>query len=482
MLRTERQTPSAGLAFARAWGATGILLLATACASVGPDYSRPDVRTPAGWSGQLEGGLTAAELDPASLSRWWEGLGDPLLSRFVETAIEANLDLRTADARLRQARAERALARGARFPTLGGRGSAVRSGEIASGGSSSELYSGGFDASWEIDVFDGQRRAIEATDADEQAAVESRRDVLVSVLAEVALNYVELRTFQRRLAIAEQNLKIQEDALGIVQAQITAGAASGVDLEQATSNVAATRAQIPSLSQNLSRAKNRISVLLGEAPGSRSEELRGPSELPVPPVEVALGVPADILRRRPDVRRAERQLAAETARVGVTTAELYPTFVLNGTIGIESLSLSGSRGLYNVGPEVTWRIFDGGRTRSKIEVQDAIQEQALIAYESALLEALEDVEDAITDFAGEQVRLRSLRESEEAATRAAALASTRYEAGASRFLEVLDAQRSLLSAADSRAASEGEVVSNVIRLYKALGGGWDSEEPGAEGI
>ena len=480
MLRTERQNPSVGLAFACAWGATGVLLLATACASVGPDYSRPEVPTPSVWSGQLEGGLTAAELDPASLSRWWEGLGDPLLSRFVETAIEANLDLRTADARLRQARAERALARGARFPTLGGRGSAVRSGEITSGGSSSELYSGGFDASWEIDVFGGQRRAIEAADADEQAAVESRRDVLVSVLAEVALNYVELRTFQRRLAIAEQNLKIQEDALGIVQAQVAGGAASGLDLEQATSNVAATRAQIPSLSQNLSRAKNRISVLLGEAPGSRSEEFRDARELPVPPVEVALGVPADVLRRRPDVRRAERQLAAETARVGVTTAELYPKFVLNGTIGIESLSGAGL-GLYDVGPEVTWRIFDGGRTRSKIEVQDAIQEQALIAYESALLEALEDVENAITDFAEEQVRLRSLRESEEAAARAAALASTRYEAGASPFLDVLDAQRSLLSAADSRAASEGEVVSNVIRLYKALGGGWNSEEPGAEG-
>ena len=200
----------------------------------------------------------------------------------------------------------------------------------------------------------------------------------------------------------------------------------------------------------------------------------------VPPVEVALGVPADVLRRRPDVRRAERQLAAETARVGVATAELYPKFRLNGTIGIESLSGSGV-GLYDVGPEVTWRIFDGGRTRSKIEVQDAIQEQALTAYEGALLKALEDVENAMTDFAEEQVRLRSLRESEEAAARAAALASTRYEAGASPFLEVLDTQRTLLSAADSRAASEGEVVSNLIRLYKALGGGWDSEGASAEG-
>ncbi len=479
MLRAERQTHGAGLACV--WLATGLLILATACAPVGPDYSRPEVPVPATWSGRLEGGLTAAELDPASLSRWWEGLGDPLLSRLVETAIQANLDLRTADAQLRQARAERALARGARFPTLGGRGSTVRSGEITSGSSSSELYAGGFDASWEIDVFGGQRRAIEAAAADEQAALESRRDVLVSVLAEVALNYVELRTFQERLAIAQQNLRTQEEALGIVQAQVERGAALGVDLEQALSNVAATRAQIPSLSQNVSRAKNRLSVLLGEAPGSRSEELRDPGELPVPPVEVALGVPADVLRRRPDVRRAERQLAAETARVGVATAELYPKFVLNGTIGIESLSLSGLTGLYNTGSQVTWQIFDGGRTRSRIEVQDAIQEQALIAYEGALLEALEDVENAMTDFAEEQVRLQSLRESEAAAARAAALASTRYEAGGSPFLEVLDAQRTLLGAADSRAESEGEVVSNVIRLYKALGGGWDSEEPGADG-
>jgi NodT family efflux transporter outer membrane factor (OMF) lipoprotein len=467
MPRTERKNPSIGPAVARAWGATGFLLLATGCAPVGPDYTRPEVPAPAEWSGQLEGGLTAAELDPASLSRWWEGLGDPLLSRFVETAIEANLDIRTADARLRQGRAERALARGARFPTLDAQGQ----GQAIPG---SQLYNTGFDASWEIDVFGGRRRAIEAADADEQAAVESRRDVLVSVVAEVALNYLEVRTFQRRRALAEENLKIQEEALEIVQAQVAAGAASGLDLEQATSSAAATRAQIPSLSQNVSRAKNRLSVLMGEAPGSRSEELRDPGKLPVPPVEVALGVPADLLRRRPDVRGAERQLAARTARVGLATAELYPKFRLNGTIGIESLT-GTEFGM--VSPDFTWRIYDGGQTRSKIEIQDAIQEQALIAYESALLEALEDVENAVTGFAEEQVRLRSLRESEEAAARAAALASTRYEAGASSFLEVLDAQRTLVSAADSRAASEGEVVSNVIRLYKALAGGWDSEEP-----
>ena len=275
--------------------------------------------------------------------------------------------------------------------------------------------------------------------------------------------------------IAVRNLENQEEALEIVRAQVTAGATSGLDLEQATSNVAATQAQLPSLHQNISRAQNRLSVLLGETPGSRAEELSKFRELPVPPIEIAVGVPAEVLRRRPDVRAAERQLAAETAQVGVTTAELYPKFMLNGSIGIDSLSISGAA--YKIGPEMSWRIFDGGRTRREIEIQNTVQEQALIAYEETILEALEDVENSMTDFAQEQVRLRWLRESSEAASQAAQLAASRYEAGASPFLEVLDAQRTSLSAEDTQAASEGQVVSNLIRLYKALGGGWTSIEP-----
>ena len=452
-----------------------ILALAAACAAVGPDYTRPEFTTPAKWSGRLQGGLTPSELDPASLSRWWEDLGDPTLSRLIEAAIEANLDLRTATSQVRQARADRARTRAGRFPTLGGQGSATQSGETDSGLGSSKLYSGGLDASWEIDVFGGVRRAVEAADASDEAAVEARRDVLVSVLAEVALNYVELRTFQQRHMIAVRNLENQEEALEIVRAQVTAGATSGLDLEQATSNVAATHAQLPSLHQNISRAQNRLSVLLGETPGSRAEELSKFRELSVPPIEIAVGVPAEVLRRRPDVRAAERQLAAETAQVGVATAELYPKFMLNGSIGIDSLSISGAA--YKIGPEMSWRMFDGGRTRREIEIQNTVQEQALIAYEGTILEALEDVENSMTDFAQEQVRLRWLRESSEAASQAAQLAASRYEAGASPFLEVLDAQRTSLSAEDTQAASEGQVVSNLIRLYKSLGGGWTSIEP-----
>ena len=452
-----------------------ILALAAACTAVGPDYTRPEFTTPAKWSGRLQGGLTPSELDPASLSRWWEDLGDPTLSRLIEAAIEANLDLRTATSQVRQARADRARTRAGRFPTLGGQGSATQSGETDSDLGSSKLYSGGFDASWEIDVFGGVRRAVEAADASDEAAVEARRDVLVSVLAEVALNYVELRTFQQRHMIAVRNLENQEEALEIVRAQVTAGATSGLDLEQATSNVAATQAQLPSLHQNISRAQNRLSVLLGETPGSRAEELSEFRELPVPPIEIAVGVPAEVLRRRPDVRAAERQLAAETAQVGVATAELYPKFMLNGSIGIDSLSISGAA--YTIGPEMSWRMFDGGRTRREIEIQNTVQEQALIAYEGTILEALEDVENSMTDFAQEQVRLRWLRESSEAASQAAQLAASRYEAGASPFLEVLDAQRTSLSAEDTQAASEGQVVSHLIRLYKSLGGGWTSIEP-----
>ncbi len=221
-------------------------------------------------------------------------------------------------------------------------------------------------------------------------------------------------------------------------------------------------------------------MLIGEVPGAVSRELESVQPLPIPPVRVAVGVPAEALRRPPDVRRAERQLAAETARIGVATAELYPKFTLTGTIGLESLSLSNSDSdsqTFGIGPSVRWNLFDGGRTRQKIEIQNAVQEQAMVRYEASVLAAQEDVENAITAFTQEQLRYRSLNESAAAAKRAADIAKTRYEAGATNFLTVLDAQRTLLAAQDRRSASQGEIVSNLIRLYKSLGGGWTPQQP-----
>ena len=453
------------------------------CATVGPDYAPPDVATPGEWAGRLEGGLTPTELDPRTLSQWWKTLGDPILDSLIERAIAANLDLRTAEAQLRQARAQRAIADGTRFPTIEAGASALRAGSSANAGSggTSELYSSSFDSVWELDLFGGRRRAVEAAEADFRVAQEARRDVLVSVLAEVAVNYVELRTFQSRLAVTEQNLANQEETLEIVRAQFEAGAVTELDLDRAVSNVESTRSELPRLNQSISRARNRLAVLIGQVPGSVDRELSQPRALPAPPVQIAVGIPAETLRRRPDVRRAERQLAAETARIGVATAELYPKFTLSGTIGLESLFLSSltdsdSR-TFGIGPGFRWNVFDGGRTRQKIEVQSAVQEQAMVQYEAGILGALEEVENAITAYTEEQLRYRSLNESAAAADRAANIAATRYEAGASSFLTVLDAQRSVLSAQDRRAASQGAIVSNLIRLYKSLGGGWTPEEP-----
>jgi len=460
-----------------------LFTILTSCTTVGPDYEKPEVETPTEWTGELEGDLSAAELEPTVLSQWWKTLGDAQLNSLVDRAIEANLDLRTAKSKIREARAQRVIAGASRFPTIdaGVAASRSRSSENTGSGSTSELYSSSFDASWELDVFGGQRREREAADAVLQAAQESRRDVLVTVLSEVALNYVELRTFQSQLAVANKNLRIQEETLEIVQAQFDAGGVTKLDLDRAVVNVSNTRSEIPNLNQNISKAKNRLALLLGQAPGSINAELDLPQTLPTPAIQVAVGVPAETLRRRPDVRQAERQLAAETARVGVKTADLYPKFTLGGSIGLEALSsgnlFEAASKVFTLGTGIKWNIFDSGRIRQRIKVQNAVQEQAMINYESRILSALEDVENAITAYTQEQLRYQSLHESAIAAQSAADIAKARYESGATNFLTVLDAERELLTAQDRRAASEGAIVSNLIRLYKSLGGGWENEQP-----
>ncbi len=442
--------------------------------TVGPDYVKPEIESPNAWAGRLEGGLTSSDLDPAVLSEWWKTFNDPLLNQLIDKAITANLDLRTAQSQLRQARAQRAITGANQSPVVNLGASANVSDSTATGGAT-DLYSAGFDAGWEIDVFGGQRREREAAEADLRVAQENRRDVLISIIAEVAVNYAELRTYQAQLAVAEKNLDIQQQSLDIVQAKFDQGAVTELDLNQAITNVANTRATIPSLNQNIVRSKNRLAVLLGQQPGALNSQLDAAQSLPAPSLEIAVGVPAETLRRRPDVRRAERQLAAETARVGVAVAELYPKFTLSGTIGLESSAQT--IGLAGIGLGLNWNIFDRSRIRNQIEVQSAVQEQALIAYEASILTALEDVENALTAFAEEQRRYVSLTQSAQAAARSAEVARTRYEAGASDFLSVLDGERVLLTSEDNQAVSEGLILSNLIKLYKSLGGGWAPELP-----
>jgi NodT family efflux transporter outer membrane factor (OMF) lipoprotein len=460
-----------------------LLLLLAGCTTVGPNYVPPEVSASAAWTTELRDGLTAEQTDPQTLAHWWKTLNDPILSGLIEQAVAGNLDLKEAQARVREARARRGISQADRFPTIVATGSASRrrSSEETGGGGTRELYAAGFDASWELDLFGGIRRSLEAAEAELQASEEDLRDVLVSLLAEVALNYVEVRSFQSRLSIAEANLDAQEETHNLTQWRFQAGLTTQLDVEQAKYNLEQTRSQIPALQTGLEQAKNRLAVLLGQQPGFLKEALAEPKAIPVTALDVAVGVPADVLRRRPDVRKAERQLAAQTAQVGVATADLYPNFSLIGSIGLEALSLgnlfSSAARTSAIGSNIGWTIFDTGRIRQNMKVQTALQEQALFQYEAAVLTALEEVENALVAYADEQVRRRSLLEASQAARRAVDLAQTQYSSGHIDFQVVLDAQRSLLSLQDQLASSDAEVTSNLITLYKALGGGWTSLVP-----
>ena len=465
----------------RSVGGASMAIVVVGCTAVGPDHQPPQASAPKAWNQGGDVRIARAQGDIA-LKRWWDEFEEPTLSMLVGIAVDANFDVRTAESQLRQARAERRRSRSSFLPTLDARGGSGQSGQFLrdNADGASRLHSAGFDATWELDVFGGARRAAEAGDADEAAAEESLRDVLVSVVAEIALNFADLRTLEHRRSIAEANLAAQAESGDIIAAQVEAGAVTTFDLDRARANVEETRASIPAIDQEIVAVRNRLCTLVGRSPGALEDVLGSTSGIPDVPIEVAIGIPADVLRRRPDVRAAERRLAAETARVGVATAELYPKFVLNGSIGIESTSMAGLSGIYDFGPQIRWALFRGGSIRREIEIQSEVQEQALIAYEARVAEALAEVETSLSAFGEEQARLVSLRLSSEAAARAAEVATARYQAGLTGYIDVLDAQRSRLSAEDAVARSEGKLVSDLVRLYKALGGGWQSlaEEKG----
>ena len=458
-------------------------LILSGCAAVGPNYTEVEPDAPIKWHTELAGGLTTEELQPETLARWWAVLNDPELESLVKRAVKGNLDLKNARARIREARALRGVSRSDLFPTLDASGSATksRSSENSGTGKEIKLYSAGFDAGWELDIFGGTRRAIEAAQADLEAKQEDLHDVLVSLLAEVALNYVEVRTYQSRLAVIEANINSHEETYELNRSRYHAGIIDDLAVQQSLYNLENTRSQIPTLQTGLAAAKNRLAVLLGKGPGEVHQELGEKKPIPMLPVTVAVGIPAETLRHRPDIRRAERNLAAQTARIGVATADLYPKFRLMGTIGLESIStgdfLESASKTWSIGPGISWNIFHGGAIRQNIKVQSARQEQALIQYESTVLNALEEVENVLVAYAKEQRRRESLSKATNAANRAVLLARDQYQAGLVDFSNVLITQRSLLSFQDELTQSEGSVVSNLVRLYKALGGGWNSMEP-----
>jgi len=456
--------------------ALGLLVAGLAgCAAVGPDYSPPPIDVPAEWQRAGEAPAAAGRED---LSAWWQRLEDPVLSGLVDEALAGSLDLRSAQARLRQARALRAAAGADRFPTVSASASAsrARGSRETGGGRTTELYAAGFDAAWEPDVFGGVRRGIEAAQAELEAAEASLNNARVSLVAEVALNYVELRAFQSRLAIARANLEAQAETFQLTSWRVQAGLVGALDAEQARANLEQTRAQIPSLETSLAQAEHRLAVLLGRPPGALRERLAVRGPVPTVPERVAVGIPADTLRQRPDVRAAERRLAAETARIGQAQAARYPGFTLAGSIGLEALSASalGASGAatHSIAARIAAVIFDGGRLRRQVEAQSALAEQALASYEAAILTALEDVENALIALGNSLRREAALRNAVEAARNAALLARQRYSSGLIDFQTVLDTERTVLTIEDSLAAAQAEGTSALIQLYKALGGGW----------
>jgi NodT family efflux transporter outer membrane factor (OMF) lipoprotein len=466
--------------------ATASAMIVAGC-KVGPDYKAPTTQLSATWTEPLGHGPTT---QPVVNTRWWTTFDDPELTSLIERAARANLDLRLATSRVRQARAERRFVQADLYPqvNVGGNYSHNRNavgvaggggGTIAapSTGSEFDLYRAGFDASWELDVFGGIRRNVEAATADLQAQVEARNNTLVSLLAETAVNYVELRGLQARLQIAQENLHAQQQSLELTRTKFRAGLISDLDVSRAEAQVESTAAQIPSLESSIRQSIHRLEVLLAQEPGTLSAELSKTKAIPgVPPV-VPVGLPSDLLRRRPDVRSAERSLAAATARIGVATADLFPKFNLTGSLGTQATEpgnlFNSSSLFYSIGPGISWPVFDAGRIRANIEISNAIQEQAFLQWEGTVLQALSDTEVALVAYTQEQARYQRLTASVEANQRSVATATQLYERGLGDFLNVLDAQRALFAAQDAQALSRQTVTTNLVQLYKALGGGWE---------
>jgi NodT family efflux transporter outer membrane factor (OMF) lipoprotein len=464
---------------------------------VGPDYEPPDLTVetvPDQWRTTVETEMAA---DTTDLEMWWVSFNDSLLTELIKRSEFGNLDLQAAVGRVAEARAIRGVAKGGYWPdiVLGGAYSyqklsenglqGAQVGQPGDGGEDggSSLLSDPFDSwvtglslSWEIDLFGRIRRTVEAADAQLQASVEDYRDVLVALYAEVGSAYVDARAFQTRLDFATQNVSAQENSLELTRDRFNAGLTSALDVAQAEQNLAQTKSTIPVLEIGLEAALNRLAVLLGDAPGSLHDELQEHTGLPEPDDKVAYGIPADLLRRRPDIRQAERLLASQTARIGIATADLYPTLSLGGTVGLEALDFDdlgdGGSVFWSIVPKISWPIFTGGKIRNRIRAEEARTAQALAAYEQTVLRALEEVQNALVAYGQEKMRRDRLREAVEASQRAVDLVETQYLSGLTNFQNFLDSQRSLFRQQDELAESSGQVRNNLITLNRALGGGW----------
>jgi NodT family efflux transporter outer membrane factor (OMF) lipoprotein len=452
-------------------------VMMTAGCTVGPDYKPQEPNMPAAYTGRISTAETPAEY--TNLVQWWTVFNDPNMTSLVDRAVKSNLDLLQAEARIRQARAARGVAAAGFWPTADTTGSYARSRSGGSSATYSNLFKAGLDAAWELDIFGGTRRSIEAAEADIQFAVEDHRDVLVTLVSEVSLNYVELRGFQQEIVIARDNLKAQQHTAELTRKRFQGGLVGSLDVANADAQVATTASQIPTMETSAQQAIYNLSVLLGREPAALLEELSSASLIPTTPPEVPMGIPSKLLRRRPDIRRAEAQIHSATARIGVATADLFPKFSLTGSLNFQSNQLNRlinwNNRSWSFGPAVDWQIFNAGSVSSNIELQKALQQETMLVYQKTVLTALQDVENALVAYANEHQRRKALVDAVAANRNAVELATKLYAQGQTDFLNVLNAQRSLYGSEDALVQSTRNLSTDLVALYKALGGGWDTE-------
>jgi NodT family efflux transporter outer membrane factor (OMF) lipoprotein len=463
--------------------------LAYGCSAVGPNYTRVEPRVPSKF-GSLEKGISTGEsLNAEMLSSWWNIFRDPVLNSLIERAVKGNLDMRIAEARVRQARALSLVSESRNYPegqfsggyqrqrrTESGFSGQTSGTPVIPGPRETDLFLAGFDASWEIDVFGGIRREIEVSQAELAASVEALRNALVTLQGEVARNYIELRGQQLRFKIARKEVEIRRENLDLIDARLRAGLVNELDLARGKGELANAESRIPLLENSLRGSFHRLAILLGQEPLSLVAGLEMEKQLPEVPEDLPAGLPSDLLRRRPDIRRAERELAASTAKIGVSTAELFPKFSLTGSFGYQGIKLEDlpreSSNFWRIGPSFRWSVLNFKRITANIEVSKAVREESLARYERSVLNSLEEVENALVSLSREKLRIEALAKGVRANTLAFELAMERYKAGVQSYLEVLDAETALYNGQDQLAQSQQNRALALVFLYKALGGGW----------
>ena len=463
------------------------LLILSGCAAVGPNFVKPEARVEDQW---LQGDAELVNTGQAVNSAWWTVFNDQVLDSLIEKAYQENLTLQIAGIRILEARAQLGIAVGRMYPQLQQVRGGITHVELSENqpnitstvDTSYQDANAGFDVGWELDIWGRFRRGIEAADADLLASIADYDTVLVSLTANVATAYTLIRTFEERLVIARSNVEIQERSLAIANDRFKHGTISELDVKQAETLLLRTQSTIPALEIGLQRSRHALSTLLGMPPGGLENLLSGPEVIPSAPAEVAVGVPAELLRRRPDIRRAELQTAAQSARIGIAVSDLYPHFSLVGSIGLRAGDTFNSNlgDLFQLnsieafgGPTLTWDVFNYGRTKNNVRVQDARLQQLIVNYQNTVLEASREVEDALVGFLRAQEQVVFLKQSVEAAKRSVDLALIQYGEGIADYQLVLDTQQSLFAQQESLTSVRGEIATNLIAMYRALGGGWE---------